>query len=53
MIGRNVVKKKIYCIKFNQYRKFKNTNLSSIFHKTLVLSVIFYKCGGKDKKIFK
>ena len=43
---------KIYCIKFNKYRKFKNPKISYIFDKTLVLSFICNKCIN-DEKIFK
>ena len=32
--------KKIYCTKFNKCRKFKNSTISYIFDKTLVLSII-------------
>ena len=43
---------KNYCIKFGKYRKFKNFKISHIFNKTLVLSIIFDKCGTSDFKIF-
>ena len=45
--------KKIYCIKCNKYRKFKNPKISYIFDKTLVLSIISDKCGSKDEKYFR
>ena len=45
--------KKIYCIKCNNYGKFKNPKTSYIFDKTLVLSIIFHKCGSNNGKIFK
>ena len=41
--------KKIYCIKYNKYRKFKNSKISYIFDKTLVLSIIVGDCGINDK----
>ena len=36
-----------------KYRKFKNPNISYIFYKTAILSVICNKFGSKDEKIFK
>ena len=45
--------KKIYCIACNMYRKFKNPEISYIFDKALVLSIIRAKCCSKDEKIFK
>ena len=45
--------KKIYCIKYNKYRKFKNPEISSILDKTLVLSIIVGDCGINDKEPFK
>ena len=49
--------KKIYCIKCNKYRSFKNTKISYTFEKTLVLSIIYrnscIKCGNNDERIFK
>ena len=35
------------------YRKFEKIEISYIFEKTLVLSVIFRKCKKEDEKIFK
>ena len=43
--------KKIYCIKCNKYRKFKNPKISYI--KTLVCPIICDKCGIIDETIFK
>ena len=43
----------IYCIKCNKHRKFKNTRVSHIFDKTLVLFLICDKHGRSDEKIFK
>ena len=40
----------IFCIKFNKYRKFKNTRISYKFDKTLVPSIISDKCGSNDEK---
>ena len=45
--------KKIYCIKFNKYRKLKSSRISYIFDKTLVVHIICDKCGSKDEEIFK
>ena len=41
---------KIYFIKSNKYRKFKNATKPLIFDKTLILSIICDKCGSKDEK---
>ena len=43
----------IYCIKCNKPRKFKNTKVSNIFDKKLVLFLICDKHGRSDGKIFK
>ena len=45
--------KKIYCIFYGKCRKFEIPNLSYIFEKTFVLSIICSKCENKDEKIFK
>ena len=45
--------KKITCIKCNKYRKIKNCLISTIFDKTLDLSIIGYGCGSNDEKICK
>ena len=45
--------KKIYRAGCGKYKKFKNTEVSYIFEKTSVLSIICSKCGSKDEKIFK
>ena len=39
---------KIYCIKCNKYRKFKNLKLTYVFNKSLVLSIICHKCGSNN-----
>ena len=44
---------KIYCIKCNKHRKFKNLKTSYIFDKTLVPPIICHKRGSKDETIFK
>ena len=49
----NLFFKKIYCIKWDKYRKFKNPKISHIFDKKLVLSIIYNKCNSNDEKIFK
>ena len=43
----------MYCIKCNKYRKFKNSEISYIFNKTLVLFIIYNKCGSNESKILK
>ena len=45
--------KKVCCMNCKKYRKFKNPNISYIFYKTAILSVICNKFGSKDEKIFK
>ena len=45
--------KKICCVVFGKYRKFKNSKTSYAFEKTLVLSIIFSKCKNEDEKVFK
>ena len=42
----------IYCIKCNKYRKINNPKISYVFNKTLVLSIIYDRCGSKDEKVF-
>ena len=44
---------KIYCVICGKYKKFKNSKISYIFEKTLVLSIIYSKCESEDEKIFK
>ena len=39
--------KKLYCVIFGKYRKFKNPKISYILKKTMVL------CKNEDEKIFK
>ena len=45
--------KKITCIKYNKYREIKNLLMSNIFNKTLVLSIIGYRCGRIGGKLFR
>ena len=45
--------KKIYFIKSNSYRKFKNLQISYIFDKMLVRFIIYGKYGCNDENIFK
>ena len=45
--------KKVCCMNCKKYRKFKNPNISYIFYKTAILSVICNKFGSQDEKIFK
>ena len=42
--------KKMYCIKCNRHRKFKNPEISCIFNKTLVIFIVYSKCGNNDDK---
>ena len=42
--------KKIHCIKFNKYSRFKKSKISYIFDEVLVLSIICDKCDSKDEK---
>ena len=44
---------KIFCTKYNKYRKFKNSKISYIFNEMLVLSIIFGKCGRNNHTMFK
>ena len=41
------------CYFCGKYRKFKNPEISYIFEKTLVISIIFSECKNEDEKIFK
>ena len=43
---------KIYYNVCNEYRKIKNLKISYIFKETLVLSIVYSKCGHEYKKIF-
>ena len=43
--------KKIYCIKYNKYRKFRSPQISCNFDKAVVPSIICDKRGSNDKKI--
>ena len=45
--------KTLYCIICGKYRKFQNPEISYIFEKTLVVSIICSKCKNEDKTIFK
>ena len=45
--------KKLSCIFCGKYRRCKNSKMSYILGKTLVLSIIYSKCGNEDEKIFK
>ena len=43
----------MYCNVCNKYRKSKETKISYILKKTLILSIVCIKCGHEYKKIFK
>ena len=45
--------KKIYFIKGNKYRKFKNPKRSYISNKILVIFIICNKCDSNDENTFK
>ena len=45
--------KKICCVKCRKCKIFKNPEISYLFYKTLVVSIICGKCGSKRKRIFK
>ena len=45
--------KNIYCIKCKKYGKVKNPEISYLFYKTLVISIICRKCGSKLNGKFK
>ena len=44
--------KKIHCVIFSNYRKFKNPKIAYILEKKIVLSVMCSKFENKDEKIF-
>ena len=44
--------KKMYCIKFNKFKKFKKLWIY-VFDKTLVLCIICGKCGSNYEKVFR
>ena len=53
MGSKKVTMKKIYFIRCNEYRKFKNPKIAYTFDKTLVIPIICDKCGSNNEKIFK
>ena len=48
-----MIKNKMFCIKCNKYRKFKNIKIPYIFDKKLVLSIICNRCSTNEGYIFK
>ena len=42
-----------YCVVCGKYKKFKNSKISYLLEKTLVLSIICSKCNSKNEMIFK
>ena len=44
---------KLYCVICGQYTKFKNSKISNILKKTLVILIICSKSKNEDEKIFK
>ena len=42
-------RKKIYCVIFGKYRKFKKPKIVYLLEKVLALSTIFSICKNKDK----
>ena len=53
MKSKKVKMKKIHCIFYGKYRKCKNSKISFIFKKSLVLSLTWSNCDSKEEKIFK
>ena len=47
------IKMKKLCVISGKHRKFKKPEISNIFEKTLVLSIISSKCKNEDEKLFK
>ena len=45
--------KKLCCVNWGKYKKFKNPKVSYIFEKALVFPIICTKCKNEDEKIFK
>ena len=45
--------KKLYCIIFDKYRKFKNPRILYLLDKNLVVSIICSKCKNEDKNYLK
>ena len=45
--------KKLYCVIYGKYRKFKKPKISYLLEKILVLSIICSKCKNEDEKLFK
>ena len=45
--------KKLYCIMYGKYRKFKKPKILCLLEKTLVLSIICSKCKNEDEELFK
>ena len=45
--------KKIYCVIYGEYRKFKNPKISYIFEKTLVLSIFCSNWKNENEKYLK
>ena len=44
---------KLYCVICGKYRTFKNSKISYILEKKLVLSIICCKCKNEVEKVFK
>ena len=45
--------KKLYCVIYGKYRKFKNPKISYVLEKTLARSIICSKCKNSGEKLFK
>ena len=45
--------KKIYCVNWNKYRKFKNPKISFIFNESVVPSINCDKCSSNSDTKFK
>ena len=44
--------KEIYCSKCKNYKQFRNSNISYICYKTILLSSICNKCASESEKLF-
>ena len=44
--------KNLYCIICGKYKKFEKPKILCLLEKTLVLSIIYFKCKNEDEKLF-
>ena len=52
-VTKKVKIKKVSCIIYGNYKKFKNPKILQIFEKTLVVSIVYIRCDDEDEKIFR